>query len=318
MEEHPVPTLREAFTSTFHNKFSFEEFLNLDTNSEVTLRKLHDRVIYAPSRKLASFQRFIVGTILEYAEINTRVAFSYRKGTKASDALSKHRHNKYFYKTDITNFFHGFTKKDIADSLLKNLSKIPISDIHNHFTEIVSLCSHDDRLPIGFVTSPSLSNIILFDFDTIMESYCDSLEVEYSRYSDDIIFSSNERISTIQASKYLTKVLNDQFNGQLSTNLKKTKLLHKGQRIKLLGAVILPNGLITIDKTIKKEIEVFLFLYLNNRSAISDYFKKSLDEAVSEIEGKINYANNIDESYVEKLRSKYGNAIVDMLIHRSV
>ncbi len=318
MGDNNLPTLKEAFAATFHNKHSFEEFINLDLPSEVSLRRFRNREIYAPSKKLSSFQRFIANTILGHGRINYETAFSYIKGSKASDSLIKHRKSKYFYKTDITNFFHGFNEADIRTSFESNLENFPISDIEKYKDKIVSLTCYDNKLPIGFITSPAFSNIILYETDNLLEQYCTSNSIAYSRYSDDIIFSGDEAPLLKSAIDYLRLVLKDKFDDRLSINEKKTKILHRGQKIKLLGSVILPNGTITIDKSLKNEIELFLHFYLNDKRALADYFNKDLDAATSEIEGKINYAYNIDESYIDKLRMKYGNALIDMLIHRSI
>lgn len=53
--------------------------------------------------------------------------------------------------------------------------------------EIVTL---DDSLPQGASTSPSISNLVMARLDQRILKYCQAFNVNYTRYADDLLFSS--------------------------------------------------------------------------------------------------------------------------------
>ncbi|WP_017025679.1 reverse transcriptase domain-containing protein, partial [Vibrio rumoiensis] len=124
---------------------------------------------------------------------NKNVVFSYRKGVSIRDAVEKHASNKFFFQTDIKNFYGSINRQNIVDVFDNRFNMVPISDLENYREKLLELIVIDDKLPAGFSTSPMLSNICLFDFDNKLEKYCSDSGLTYTRYSDDIIISSNER-----------------------------------------------------------------------------------------------------------------------------
>jgi RNA-directed DNA polymerase len=322
-------SLEDIFLSTFHNKYSFKEFLELDVSQEYEIFEINSRTIYSPSPRLKAFHKFIISCVFEYAAFNESVVFSYRKGTTIRDAVERHSHSDLFFQTDIKNFFTSISITNVRNIFKNQLDNIPVCDINNHIDLLIKYCVVDNILPTGFSTSPILSNLSLFEFDNELEKLAKKNSLQYTRYSDDLILSSknldgiNDIEQTIQ--KYLTLYI----NGTITLNQSKTKITKKGQRIKLLGLVILPNGLITIDKKNKKEIETLFHLYLTDETKfenyISNHFKyknnqqKSLRElGISTLSGKLMAVNSMDKDYLNKLRKKYGNTLIEMFLRKTV
>ena len=50
---------------------------------------------------------------------------------------------------------------------------------------------YNNELPQGTPTSAYISNLILRNFDEEAGKYCDNLNISYTRYSDDLIFSGD-------------------------------------------------------------------------------------------------------------------------------
>jgi len=87
-------SLQKAFDSTFHQTFDFNDFLNLDTTKEYGQFNIHNRTILSPSQKLKKFLRFLNSFVFDYADINSNVVFSYRRGENAYSAVEKHAHSQ--------------------------------------------------------------------------------------------------------------------------------------------------------------------------------------------------------------------------------
>lgn len=322
-------SLEDIFLSTFHDKYSFKEFLELDVSEEYEIFKINVRTIYSPSPKLKAFHKFIISCVFEYADFNENVVFSYRKGTTIRDAVEKHSNSDFFFQTDIKSFFTSISLTNVRNTLNNQLVNIPVCDINQYVDLLIKYCVVDNTLPAGFSTSPILSNLSLFEFDNKLEKFAKENLLQYTRYSDDLILSSKslDRINDIEQTiqKYLTLYLND----TVKLNLSKTKITKKGQRIKLLGLVILPNGLVTIDKKNKKEIETLFHLYLTDDKMFENYIskhfiykknqQKSLKElGISTLSGKLMAINSMDKGYLNKLRKKYGNTLIEMFLRKTV
>ena len=313
----PTLSLQKAFDSTFHHKLDFNDLLQLDLTQEYKTLQKRNKLILNPSPKLRKYLHFLNSFVFDYAKVNTDVVHSYRRGRSAYTAILKHANSKYFFQTDIQDFFYSITSQNIENILDANLSDIPICDISTFKYQLLNLVTVNNILPVGFPTSPNISNTCLYIFDNALENYCLKQGIIYTRYSDDIILSSNENnLNNIQ--DIVSEKLNYFFGDRFQLNPHKTKHTHKGKKVKLLGMVILPSGKVSVDIKVKKQLEILLHFYINDKEKFSDYLEKHYDSNLSIISGKLNYINTIDKSYLNKLRKKYGNFVVDTFFHRTV
>jgi len=311
-------TLQDIFTSNFHNKYIFSDFLTFDVSNEVEKLTFNKRTIYRPSSRLKAIQRFLNTCVFEFANINSDVVFSYRKGKSTLDAVKKHANNKYFFQTDISDFFGSIDKNNIEKFLKNNLGSVPIKDISEYQERLFELITLNSKLPVGFATSPLVSNSCLYLFDKELHNYCLKNDIIYTRYSDDIILSTSNDKVLLNIDKIVKSLLTKHFGTSLSLNPAKTKHTHKGNKLKFLGVVILPTGRITVDIKVKRKIEALLHFYINDKSKFISLVGDNYESGLATISGQLNYINMIDNEYLNKLRRKYGNTVVDMFFHKSV
>ena len=94
---------------------------------------------------------------------------AYIKNCSIYDNVKAHLYNDCFILMDIKNFFHNICHKQLSDKLFFELNLIEENTItRKECNQIVNDCSINSRgIPLGFVTSPILSNIYLKDFDGI-------------------------------------------------------------------------------------------------------------------------------------------------------
>jgi RNA-directed DNA polymerase len=324
-------SLKEIFISTFHDKVDFDYFTNFDMEKEFKTLKLNQRTVYAPSKKLKLIQRFINSSILEFADYNRDVVYSYRKGTAIRDAVEKHSSSHHFFQTDISNFFGSLKSDDVYKAITTRLSNAPITDLEQYIDRLLYIMVVENQLPAGFATSPLLSNICLVDFDDTLKLYCDENNLIYTRYSDDLIISSKNSDFTIYIEDVIQRLLHQEINPDVNISRRKTKIRHRGQKIKILGFSILPNGIVTISSSYKKEVETMLHLYINDDDKFDDYVKNKLkprpnqlldksyqEYGVNSLCGRLISISAMDKNYISKLRQKYGNTIIEMFLRKSV
>jgi RNA-directed DNA polymerase len=307
-------TLQQAFNSVFHDDNLFKDFLSLSLDDEIESFVIGSRSVIKTSDKLKKYLRFIDRVILRNLNTNHEVVHSYVKGKSSITAVAGHAKSKYFFTTDIENFFPSITRKHVDLVLKSSVENIPISDFENHLDHIASLLVWKGTIPIGFPTSPQLSNAVLYEFDNKFQNHCMEIGLIYSRYSDDLIVSTDmsEKLQGIEGVVQACLDSCSQAAFQLKND--KTRFLHMGNKIRLLGLVITTDGRVTIDVKYKKRLESLLYFYVNDKVRFHDYLTHKLKINKRSLFGLLHYANSVDPHYLNKLQKKYGSYALGSLM----
>lgn len=115
----------------------------------------------------------------------------FRKGESYKTFLDEHIGATYFLRIDIASFFpsinSNWIKTELSNMLVCNSDdeKDTLLDL---ICDIVTL---DNALPQGASTSPAISNIVMARIDQRITKYCQVFNVRYTRYADDLLFSSS-------------------------------------------------------------------------------------------------------------------------------
>ncbi|MEO3740475.1 Reverse transcriptase (RNA-dependent DNA polymerase) [Kosakonia oryzendophytica] len=133
-------------------------------------------------------------------------ACGFVKNKSYLDFLTPHIKNYYFLRLDIKKFFYS-----IDVSLVENLAKSLFSQDKegNKFSPyniVMDAITHKASasfpitelrnkqvLPIGYPSSPVISNIIFRPIDILIQKYCEGKNIIYTRYADDMLFSANTK-----------------------------------------------------------------------------------------------------------------------------
>jgi RNA-directed DNA polymerase len=310
-------SLQLLFDAMHHGKYEFEDFLCGNVAANYDMVTVNGRPVYRPNRKLKAYHRFLNAFLCEYLDVNSRVVYSYRKGVNPHAAVSAHAKSRAFFQTDVSNFFGSIDGDMVRTILAKRSTRVPIADLHKHTERILDLTTIDGLLPVGFATSPSISNACLTGFDDELEAHCKKACLIYTRYSDDVVISadSRERLKGIEAS--VDQLLKLHSSGRLQLNSAKSKLTSVGRKIKILGMVILPSGQVTLDMELKKRIEVLLHFYATDREKFLNIVESDAKGGIEQLSGYINYVNAADTLYLAKLKRKFGSTIIDSFLHKS-
>jgi len=310
--------LRELFSAMLRGKYEFEDFLTTPIPNNYIPTKVRDRTIYRPNKKLKAYHRFLNTVLFDCLPINESVAYAYRKGVNPHEAVKPHAQSRAFFQTDIRDFFSNIDRDIVRDRLLNPGPSIPIIDLTAYIERILDLTTINGTLPIGFSTSPPISNACLLNFDNDLQAHCRNADLVYTRYSDDVIISAQSREELKEIKQTIAKLLGMHFSGKMLLNDEKSKLTTIGRKIKILGLVVLPSGEVAVDMELKKHIEVLIHYSIQDE----DVFLKQAREpdrrsGLNKLSGYINYINAADPPYLEKLRRKYGTAVIDSFLHRS-
>jgi RNA-directed DNA polymerase len=102
-----------------------------------------------------------------------------------------HAGHRVLLNIDVANFFPSIRKSTVRDALLRVDFKPQGAEL------LASFVTKDDSLPLGFPTSPLVSNLVLLDVDLVLERLGARYGATYSRYADDIAFSSDATVPSL-------------------------------------------------------------------------------------------------------------------------
>lgn len=159
-----------------------------------------------------------------------------------------------FLKLDIQDFFYSLNAKKLVAQLVLQFEQK--NDNHSKIKELLSeTLTYNNRIPQGFKTSPFLSNYYFFKADLRIKKYCDKVKIKYSRYADDMIFSSpvKNKIYSNNTIRIIEVILKD-----FSLKLNKAKTKFSKTELCLNGYVIRNEIKLSINKL--KEIKRILFI----------------------------------------------------------
>ena len=141
--------------------------------------------------------------------------------------------NPSIYKNRTTKFPHGCEELK-AVFIPEYCEKTGYQSL---FTRIIELCTYKGHTAQGFPTSPYLANIVLKGFDKKMVELANENSCVYSRYADDLTFSSKELTKDELRELFKNKAYRLLWAFGFTANKKKTHWKDVG-RFKVCGVVI--------------------------------------------------------------------------------
>lgn len=266
---------------------------------EIPKKTTGNRSIHHPSPQLKLFQKYISKEVFLRFPVHKSV-FSYRKGVSTKDLANEHKNNRYLLRIDFRNFFPSFRGENIR-LFLKN-SDLNLNDLE--ITLINLLVCKKDKLTIGAPSSPAITNAILYDFDKNMFDMCEEKRIKYSRYADDLYFSTNEDNELSFILEYINKY-KFQYGIKLQVNNKKNIYTSKKHKRVITGLTITTDNNISVGRKQKRII----------KSLINSYKYHNIDiEKKKYLKGYLSYLLSVEPSYIINLKKKYGEDLINDLL----
>jgi len=265
------------------------------------------RAILQPSNKLKTIQYWLMYNVFNELPIHD-CAMAYRDGVSILENAKRHRNNRYFLKIDFTDFFPSIKWTDFKSILDVWYQKSNVDwDYNNDAKNLIkkSCFYFHDRLPIGYPSSPVLSNVVMFDVDVkISKLIGDNTKygnVVYTRYADDIVISTDKKGACKILLDDIAIIIKSSKSPNISINESKTKFgSSSGGSASVTGLKICNDGHITIHKKQKDHIRLLLGLY-----------KKGIlnPEEHSSLLGHLSYISHVSPDFYSKLQNLYFNEI---------
>lgn len=254
------------------------------------------RRISQPTAELKFLQRLLVNFEFNNLSIHN-AATAYRTGLSIKHHALKHAKNSYLLKLDFKDFFPSISADAIKHRLRldMNYSEIEL------WILCQILCRHDRlsnrlQLSIGAPSSPFLSNYIMWEFDSTIQNYCNQLEVTYTRYADDLAFSTSLPHVLDSVHDYVKTLLMELSYLKISLNKEKTVNVSRKNKRSLVGLVLSNSGTVSIGREEKRNLRAAMHALASNKLTADDAGK---------LRGKLAFLLGVDPSFVNGLCAKY-------------
>jgi RNA-directed DNA polymerase len=199
------------------------------------------RVIDAPIKPIKDLQRRLADHLTEWYQPPPHVHGFVPGRSPVSNALL-HRGKPWVLRVDLADFFPTIHFGRVRGMFMAYPFEYP-ADVA---TMLAQLCCHQRRLPQGAPTSPIVSNYLCRRLDTQLAHLARVERCHYSRYADDLVFSTNRRgfpsdLASIddagetEAGPAITEILTS--NGFV-VNAGKVRLMPYSQRQRVTGLVV--------------------------------------------------------------------------------
>lgn len=145
------------------------------------------RILHPSKGRLKALQKIINSRIFSQIDFPSIVHGSVKKKSCITNAKA-HQGNKYFLLTDLKSYFPSIHFSTVYKILVQQ-GFSPI--VASHITRLVT---YNKCVPQGAPTSPMIANLVFLPQDLQLIEICQRNAFTYTRYMDDLTFSSKKFI----------------------------------------------------------------------------------------------------------------------------
>lgn len=290
------------------------------------------RLISVPEADVLRVQKWIHTHILSKAKAHP-ACFSFLRKTSIRDCAAEHRGAKWVIKVDISAFFGSISERDAFDVFVKlGYNSLVAFEMARIVTDAplfskrylaapwkravggYAIKQYSDTkvgyLPQGAPTSPLLSNLFMIEVDRQLEALAGKRGLRYSRYSDDMTFSTRGEFSRERAKELVHSVAAIIRAKGLRINAAKTRITPPGGRRVVLGLLV--DG--TAPRLTRKFRDALrMHIYHMKKYGVQNHADRRGFDSVSglyrHVKGHLDFAKSIDQLYWTKMSTAFAEII---------
>jgi RNA-directed DNA polymerase len=257
------------------------------------------RKIHAPKEDLKSLQQklnYYLQALYLSCKPNSVYGFVFNPFTQAPlhtivSNAARHCNKKQVLNMDLQDFFPSISAKRVKTALMD----APYQMEDKISTLVALLGSFEKKLPTGAPTSPVLSNMVCYKMDIRLEQYCLQHHITYTRYADDLTFSSDAKMSLQSIEEIKQIILNHGF----ILNAKKYRLQSSKAKQTVTGLVV--NTKANIDRKYLRRLRAIAYsiekmgleLACAKHYRLTDLAQADLPKFYRKIAGQIEFVGQV-------------------------
>lgn len=284
--------------------FEFNSFKRVVENASyvefsIPKKKGGKRVIESPNEYLSLIQKRLNDFLQAvYYKIKPTHVYGFIQSVNGEQSTctifsnaQNHVGKDYVLNIDLKDYFHSVTSTQVRDFLQS--SRFNFSE--DLATCIALICCWKGRLPMGASTSPVIANLLTLKLDEQLIALSSFYNLTYTRYADDLTFSSNEKISEDLILKIKAIIVGCDFE----VNKKKVRLQSKYSQQTVTGIKV--NEKLNVDRRYIRNIRsIVRDIKLNGiEKATMKHYKtllvddQMMNTFVLKIKGKIDFVGQV-------------------------
>lgn len=264
------------------------------------------REINAPCYQLGSLL-YILNIVFKAVYTPSESAMGFTENRSVVSNASMHIGHHYVFNIDLENFFPSIPQARVWARI-----QLPPFNLTQKVANVVAgLCCHPNTeksanvLPQGAATSPLLTNAICDTLDRRMRGVARRFGLHYSRYADDMTFSSMHNVYQ-EGSDFRVEIKRIIEGQGFKMNDKKTRLLRDGERQEVTGLTV--NQSVNVTRKYVHDLRWILHCwekegygktyakFYNFYKRTKGYIKKGEPVMENVIDGKLNYMRMVKGS----------------------
>lgn len=264
------------------------------------------RTVCHPARELKAVQYYFLNQVLADLPIHPS-ATAYVAGSSIRKNARVHVRSRVIMKLDFADFFNSLKVanwKRYATQHFPDWSEDEL-DFSCRILFWGAGTYSPKCLAIGAPTSPLLSNALMYEVDVKLAAYADEANLRYTRYADDISFSSREFLDYDVTLATVKRALFQARNTSVRVNDDKTILVSNKSARRVTGLVITPDNRISLGRDRKRLISAMVHRAYRRSLAPADWPK---------LAGLLAFATDAEPAFVEKLRAKYPPDLLEWIL----
>jgi len=262
------------------------------TTFEIPKRNGETRTICAPSGdlkilqvKLSNILWLYQKSIWEEKGIQPNVSHAFEKEKSIITNARIHRNKRFVLNLDLENFFDSFHFGRVQGYFEKNNNfKLP----HDVAVILAQLTCYQGHLPQGAPSSPIITNLISQTLDAYLLRVAKKYKLDYTRYADDLTFSTNDKHFVENQEYFLTEASAAIKRAGFSINKKKTRFQFKDSRQEVTGLIV--NKKLNVNHTyVRKTRAMAHQLY-----STGEYLIDGVPGTIKQLEGRFSFIDQMD------------------------
>lgn len=263
------------------------------TEFEIPKKSGEPRRICAPTGDLKGVQRQLADALWEHQKsiyeelgIKPNISHAFEEGKSIITNAKIHRNKRIIVNVDLSDFFDSIHIGRVCGFFEKNKHfNLP----HEPAITIAQLACYQGKLPQGAPTSPIITNLICQVLDMHLLSFAKRYKLDYTRYADDITFSTNDKAFLETWDSFYDELEEKIKKAGFSLNEKKTRITYRDSKQVVTGLVV--NKKISVDHAYCRNVRAMAHSLYTNGS----YSVDGVEGNIRQLEGRFAFIDQIEK-----------------------